>query len=411
MHAIGLNVFGIARDGMPSEKELIDERKKKVEQLRAKGVNPYPYRFEVTHTARDVQGKYASLKSEEKTKDKVRVAGRVIALRRMGKVTFMHVQDGSGKVQLYVSKEDFKEYDLLKLADRGDFVGAAGKIFKTKTGEVTVHVSALEILAKGLRPLPEKWHGLKDPELRYRRRYLDLTVNPDIKAVFVQRTRIIDAIRAVLNARGFLEVETPILSPMYGGANARPFKSHLNALDMTVYMRISNELYLKRLIMGGFDRVYEFSKDFRNEGIDRSHNPEFTQIEIYEAYRDLYDMMDLVEDLFMESLKAVGKKSAISWGEHKIKMKKPFARLTMKDALKKYAHVDVDSLSDAQLRTLAKKHHVEAPEDARGWYIQGLFEELVESHLIDPVFITEHPKETTPLAKVSREDPELVERF
>lgn len=409
--AIVLNESHSNSKCMPSEQELMDERRKKLAILREKGINPYPYRFDRTHQSQELQEKYANLQNEEKSDDTASVAGRIIALRRMGKITFMHLQDGAGKIQIYVSKADFEDYPRLKQLDRGDFIGVTGSIFKTRTGELTINTTSLTILAKSLRPLPEKFHGLKDPELRYRRRYLDMTVNPHIKDVFVKRTQIMDAFRKTLNARKFLEVETPILSPMYGGANARPFQSHLNALDMNVYMRISNELYLKRLIMGGFEKVYEFSKDFRNEGIDRTHNPEFTQIEIYEAYEDLYHMMEMVEELITKSIAAIGKESPLKWGEHTIDMSTPFQRLTMKDAIKKYASIDVNSLSDDELLTIAKKHRVQVESQSRGWLIFGLFEELVEKHLIDPVFITEHPVETTPLAKASRADKDLVERF
>ncbi|MBW3002770.1 lysine--tRNA ligase [Candidatus Woesearchaeota archaeon] len=400
---------------MPTEKELIKERLKKLEEIRKLGINPYPYNYEQKDFAADINSKYAKLKKEEHTKDKVQVAGRLMALRRMGKATFAHVADKTGKVQVYFQVDNMgkDEYKFLKLLDIGDWIGVEGTIFKTKTGEVTIEAKKAELLTKTIRPLPEKWHGLQDKEIRYRKRYLDLIMNPEVRDVFVKRTLIIDTIRNALNKKGFLEVDTPILQPIYGGAAARPFKSHLNELDMPVYLRISNELYLKRLLVGGFGKVYEFSKDFRNEGIDRTHNPEFLQIEIYQAYADFNDMKELVQDLYVAAAKAIHGKTKFKFGEQEIDVKKPWQEYTMVEALKKFGEVDVADMSDEDILDLADSYNVEMPQRTRGWAIQGLFEELVEEKLIQPTLITHHPVETTPLCKHDRKSPEshFIERF
>jgi lysyl-tRNA synthetase class 2 len=401
---------------MPTEKELIKERLKKLEELRKKGINPYPYNYDYTHHAKELHSKYdKKLGKEEKTKDKTKVAGRVMGLRRMGKATFIGLVDKTGKIQLYLSQNTLgkEKYDILKLIDVGDWLGAEGTLFKTKTGELTVDVKDFEILAKSIRPLPEKWHGLKDKEIRYRKRYLDLIMNPEVKEVFINRTKIIDTIRTELNKKEFIEVDTPVLQPIYGGAAARPFKSHLHELDMPVYLRISDELYLKRLLVGGFEKVYEFSKDFRNEGIDRTHNPEFLQIEIYQAYADFDDMKELVQDLYVAAAKAIHGTTKFKFGEHTIDVKKPWQEYTMVQALKKFGEVDVENMSDEDLLDLADSYNIEMPKRTRGWAINGLFEELVEDKLIQPTLITHHPVETTPLCKHCRHHPEshFIERF
>jgi len=400
---------------MPTEKELINERLRKLEEIRKLGVNPYPYKYEYTAQANELNSKYEKLKNEEHTEDTVKVAGRVMALRRMGKATFAHLLDNTGKIQLYLQIDNMgkDEYKFLKLVDIGDWLGAEGKIFKTKTGAVTVEVKKMELLSKSIRPLPEKWHGLKDKEIRYRKRYLDLVMNPEVKQVFINRTKVIDTIRDVLNRKGFLEVDTPVLQPIYGGAAARPFKSHLNELDMPVYLRISDELYLKRLIVGGFEKVYEFSKDFRNEGIDKTHNPEFMQIEIYQAYADFTDMKELVQDLYVAAAKAIHGSTKFKFGEHEIDVKKPWQEYTMVEALKKFGDVDAEGMNEEDLLNLADSHGIEMTQRTRGWAINGLFEELVEDKLIQPTLITHHPVETTPLCKHCRHHPEahFIERF
>ena len=396
---------------MPTEEELIGERKRKLEEFRKKGINPYPYKYSPTHTAKQVLEKYGGLQIEH-TKDKAVVAGRIVGMRRMGKATFIHIRDNTDKLQLYF-KEDVlgKDYELLKLYDVGDWIGIEGLVFKTKTGEVTLNVQKSTMLCKSIRPFPEKWHGLKDVETRYRKRYLDLIMNPEVREVFRKRTKIIDTVREVLNKRDFLEVETPVLQTVYGGAAAKPFKTHLNALNMDVYMRISDELFLKKLMVGGFDRVYEFSKDFRNEDIDRIHNPEFTLLEMYQAYADFRDMMELTEDLYVAAAKVIHGNTKFNYQGHEIDVKKPWKTYTMLDAIKEIGRVDTEGLDEKGLFERVPRKQLLPPKPSRGQLIQALFEQLVEEKLIQPTFIIHHPKETTPLAKVCRDHPDFVERF
>jgi lysyl-tRNA synthetase class 2 len=401
---------------MPTEEELIAERKRKREELLKLGINPYPYNYSPTHKSNDLLEKYKGLKPEQRTQDSVKVAGRIVGLRRMGKATFMHLLDQNGKVQIYFKFDDIpKIYEQLKLTDLGDWIGIEGTVFKTKTGEITVWANNFEILCKALRPIPEKWHGLTDIEQRYRKRYVDLFVNPDVRKVFVQRTKIIDSIRDELNKRKFLEVETPILQPIYGGAAAKPFKSHLNSLKMEVFMRISNELYLKRLIVGGFERVYEFSKDFRNEDIDRTHNPEFTNLEFYQAYADFIDMKELVMDLYISAARALHGTTKFEYQGNVIDVKKPWQTYTMVEALKKFAGIDSEKLTMQDMSKLCQQHRLEvAANPTKGQLIQALFEELVEDKLVQPTFITHHPIESTPLCKPCREHhlkEHYIERF
>ncbi len=397
---------------MPTEKELIDERIKKMQEFRKLGINPYPYSYAPTHTARQILEKYKEIPIEQ-SKDKVCVAGRIASIRRMGKITFCHIRDHTDKIQLFLKEETLgKDYDNLKLWDIGDWVGTEGAVFKTKTGEVSVLVSKPAMLCKAIRPFPEKWHGLKDVEIRYRQRYLDLIMNPEVREVFRKRTKIIDTIRSLLNSRDFIEVETPVLQPIYGGAAAKPFKTHLNSLDMDVFMRISNELYLKKLIVGGMNRVYEFSKDFRNEDIDRTHNPEFTQIEIYQSYADFKDMMELTEDLYVAAAMAVHGSTKFQYQGNEIDVKKPWKVYTMIGAIKELGGLDVEALDDKSLLAKVPRKELLPPKPTRGIIIQALFEQLCEEKLIQPTFITHHPIETTPLCKPCRDGHKgLVERF
>jgi len=396
---------------MPTEGELIAERRKKLEEFRARGINPYPYKYSPTHTAQQILDKYGALQIEH-TKDKAVVAGRIVGLRRMGKATFCHVRDHTTKLQLYL-KEDVlgKDYAFLKLWDVGDWIGAEGCVFKTKTGEVTLDVHKATMLCKSVRPFPEKWHGLKDVETRYRKRYLDLIMNPETRDVFRKRAKIIETIRAELAKRGFMEVETRTLQTIYGGAAAKPFKTHLNALNTDVYMRIATELDLKRLIVGGFDRVYEIGKNFRNEDIDRSHNPEFTAIEMYQAYADFRDMMELTEDLYVAAAMAIHGSTTFTYQGREIDVKKPWKSYTMNNAIKELGGVDVDALDDKGLLARVPRKDLLPPKLTRGGLIQALFEQLVEEKLVQPTFITHHPLETTPLCKPCRDHPHLVERF
>ncbi|MBW2966067.1 lysine--tRNA ligase [Candidatus Woesearchaeota archaeon] len=396
-----------------TEEQLIQERKRKLEELKQLGINPYPYSFDQRNHAAEINEKYKKLKKEEKTKDKAKVAGRIMQLRRMGRASFVHLQDASGKLQLYFREDDVgkKEYKLLKKIDIGDIIGVEGTVFKTKTGEVTVYVKRFEILTKSLKPLPEKFHGLRDEEIRYRQRYIDLIMNPEVKEVFLKRAKIYQAIREFLNEKGFVEVQTPILQTQYGGAAARPFLTKINAWDMKMYLRIAYELHLKRLIVGGFERIYDLSSCFRNEGVDRTHNPEFAMMEIQWAYADYNDAMKLTEELWEYVAKKVLGKTVIEYNGKKIDVKAPWKKLTVKQALKRFADIDADKLSDEQLFKLIEKNRIEHKgKPNRGEMIALLFEELCEAKIIQPIHIIDHPKETCPLAKPHRKDPELIER-
>lgn len=397
---------------MPTEEELIAERQKKREELFKLGVNPYPYSYNPTHKSKELQKKYESLAPESQTQDSVRVAGRIVALRRMGKATFLQLLDGDGKIQCYFKFDDLPQiYDQIKLMDMGDWLGVEGTMFKTKTGEVTVWGKKFELLCKSLRPLPEKWHGLQDIEIRYRKRYLDLIANPQVRETFVQRTKIIDAVRQELNKRNFLEVDTPIIHSIYGGAAAKPFKTHLNSLKMDCYLRIATELHLKRLLVGGFERVYEIGRLFRNEDIDRTHNPEFTSVEAYQAYGDFNTMRELIEDIYVAAAKAIHGSTKFEYQGHQIDVKKPWASYTMVEAIKKFAGIDCEKVSADDLKKLCVQHKIEVQENmTKGNLIQALFEDLVEEKLIQPTFITHHPLESTPLCKQCRE-PHLNEHF
>ncbi len=394
--------------------EYFQQRKKKLDELREKGIEPYPHSYDWKHTAVEILEKHKNLNKEQKDTKTVSIAGRIMTFRPMGKAGFAHLQDQTGRLQIYVREDVIGKdnYFIFQKLDLGDIIGVKGHVFRTKLGEITVWTEELILLSKSLRPLPEKWHGLKDMELRYRYRYLDLIANPEVKKIFEVRSKIIDAVREFLKSKGFLEVDTPVLQPLYGGANARPFKTFLHDLKMDLYMRISDELYLKRLIIGGFDKVFEIGKDFRNESIDRSHNPEFTMMECYRAYADYNDMMELTEDLFVFAAKKVLGTTSLTYQGQKIDFKKPWKRLTMKDAIKQYGKVEVDKLTDEELQEVLRNYNVEYEGDFnRGVAIQLLFEELVEDKLIQPIFITDHPKESTPLCKLKRGSKELIERF
>lgn len=401
---------------MPTEEELIQERLRKLSAVEKLGVSAYPHVFRPKNKAKELQTSYAQVRTEQRTTNTVVIAGRLVGLRRMGKAGFAHVRDETGRMQVYFQIDILgeKQYSFLKLLDVGDFVGVEGTVFKTKTGELTVEARKVDLLAKSLRPLPEKWHGLKDVEARYRKRYLDLVMNPEVADVFRKRTMIVDSIREFLNGKSFLEVDTPVLQPMYGGANAKPFKTHLNALKMDVFLRVCPELYLKRLIVGGFEKVYEFAKNFRNEDIDRSHNPEFTGLEVYQAYADFNDMKELVEDVYVNAAKKIVGSTKFEYQGKEIDLKKPWQSYTMVDAVRKFADIDVKKMSDKELFDLRITYNLEIEGDiTRGKIIQALFEDLVEAKLVQPTFITHHPKESTPLCKECRE-PEhtgFVERF
>jgi len=398
---------------MNTEDQLVQQRIEKLNQIKSMGINPYPYNFNQKNHASEILNKFKKLKKHEITKEKVFIAGRIMTIRLMGKASFLHIQDETGKIQVYLRQDDIGEnsYTLFRKFDMGDIIGIEGIVFSTKAGEISVWAKKIELLCKSIRPLPEKWHGLKDTEIRYRKRYLDLISNPEVKQVFIKRAKVINFIREFLNKNGYIEVETPVIQPIYGGAAAKPFKSYINDLKMDVFLRVSDELYLKRLIVGGFEKVYEISKDFRNESVDTTHNPEFTMLEFYQAYADYNEMMNFVEDIIIGSSKQVNGTSKINFKNHEIEIKKPFERITMKDAIKKYAKIDIDKLDDKELKEKLEEHKIKYGEFSRGNAMQLLFEELVEDKLIQPTFITDHPIETTPLCKPTKTNSELIERF
>jgi len=392
---------------------MIEERKKKLEEIKKAGIEPYPFTFDVTGNAKGILERFTKLGKEEQTKESFSIAGRIMQKRGMGKASFMHLQDETGRIQLFCKKDDLKDYDLLKLLDLGDIIGVTGTVFRTKMGEISLYVTQLVILTKTLAQLPEKYHGLKDVELRYRNRHVDLIMNPEVKETFKKRTSIIKTVRKVLDEKNFLEVETPVLQPIYGGAAARPFKTFLHELKMDVFLRISDELYLKRLIVGGFNRVYEISKDFRNESIDRSHNPEFTMLEAYQAYTDLYGMMDLCEEIFEKACIAVNGTTEVEYQGKKLSFKRPWKRVKMVDAIKEATGKDVLAMNQDELSNYIDQEKIPFDKDrTKGTLIQAIFEAKCEEQLVQPTFIYDHPVETTPLAKNSRTTkPGFVERF
>ena len=386
-------------------------RREKLMALKNQGKDPYKITtYDVTNHAADVVDGF-----EEYEGKTVRLAGRIMARRDMGKASFLDLRDASGRIQIYVKINLIGEeaYEEMKKWDIGDIIGVEGEVFRTRRGEISLKAAAMQLLTKSLLPLPEKFHGLKDTDMRYRQRYLDLIVNPEVKDTFVKRTLILRAIRNYLDGQGFLEVETPTLQTLAGGAAAKPFITHHNALDLTMYLRISLELYLKRLIVGGFDKVYEMGRVFRNEGIDVRHNPEFTLLELYQAYTDFHGMMDLVENLIREVAGQVLGTTTIHYQGVEIDFSKPFERLSMVEAVKKYAQIDFSKIKTLeQARALAKEHHIEFEErHKKGDILNLFFEEYCEDKLVQPTFITGHPLEISPLAKKQPGNEEYTERF
>ncbi len=392
--------------------EQMQFRINKMNQLAEKGLEPFGRKFDWTHHAQDVADDFEELSEKETV---VRLAGRAMAIRGHGKTAFLDLLDKTGRIQLYVRKDALGEdnYSIIKMMDIGDIIGVTGTVFRTHMGELSIKATSLEILSKALRPLPEKWHGLKDIETRYRQRYVDLIVNPDVRKTFLQRSHIIKSIREILDGKDFLEVETPIMHAIAGGATARPFITYHNALDMELYMRVAPELYLKRLIVGGFERVYELGRVFRNEGIDIKHNPEFTMVEVYQAYADYNDLMDLTETIISQTAQKVLGTMKITYGGQEIDLTPPWNRLSMIEAVAKYTGEDFTGVTDIEeARKMAERINVPFEKTfGVGKIINACFDEHVEDKLIQPTFITGHPKEISPLAKSSAADPEITDRF
>ncbi|MDP4174720.1 MAG: lysine--tRNA ligase [Bacteroidota bacterium] len=399
---------------------LIKRRLEELEELKKKNIETFEYSFDVDSYSRDIKESY-----QEETPKNVRAAGRIMAIRRMGKASFAHIQDKQGRIQIYLKKDDVGEsYDAFKLMDIGDIIGVEGYVFKTKTGEISIHAKSLKLLTKSVRPIPIAkevidesgnkviFDQFADKELRYRQRYVDLIVNPEIKDVFIKRSKIISSMRSFLDAQGYLEVETPILQPMYGGASAKPFVTHHNALNIPLYMRIADELYLKRLVVGGFDGVYEISKDFRNEGMDKTHNPEFTMIELYVAYKDYEWMMSFVEQMVAHICTKVFGSTEFEIEGKKINFNPPWDRVSMIEEIQKATGLDVLNASYDEVKDCLRKHGIEPkPGESKGKLIDELFEVTVQPKLIQPTFLIDYPVEMSPLAKKHRNKPGLVERF
>jgi len=395
-----------------NENELLEIRKGKLKELVDMGVDPYPLKYNVTHKSDEIKENFEKF---EKEKTKVRLAGRLILLRMHGKAGFAHIKDDRGKIQIYI-RLDFigqEKFDLFKKIDIGDIIGIEGEVFKTHTGEITVKVDDFTLLSKSIRPLPEKWHGLQDIEMRYRQRYVDLIINDEVRENFKIRSKAISLIRNFLTDKGFIEVETPMMQPVYGGAYARPFITHHNTLDMGLYLRIAPELYLKRLIIGGFEKVFELNRNFRNEGISTRHNPEFTMLELYQAYADYNVMMELCEDIVNHTVENIKGKLEIEYQGTKLNFNKPWKRIKLIDAIKEFTGIDFNKIKDiTEARKEASKVGVELEDNLTFWEIaKEVFESKVEEQLIQPTFIIDYPKEISPLAKQKKENPEFVERF
>ena len=396
--------------------QIIEFRKEKLNKLKELGINPYPHKFSPTHKSIEILDGFNNLENKI-----VCIAGRIMALRKMGKASFIHVMDDKGRIQVFIKKDNVGEniYDAFKLMDIGDFIGISGVVFKTKVGEISISAEKFDVLSKSIRPLPivkekegEVYDAFTDKELRYRNRHLDLIVNAETRSTFIKRTQIINEIKATLNAKQFLEVETPVLQPIYGGANARPFTTHHNALDQKLFLRIADELYLKRLIIGGFEKVYEMSKDFRNEGMDKNHNPEFTMLEFYWAYADYEDCMELVEEIIRNAAKCIGDLK-INWGKLKIDLSKKFEKKSFYALLEKATGVDLEKMDKSEMLTVCKDNNIDIEDNCNvGQMLDGLMSTLVEPNLIAPTFVIDYPKSISPLAKLKRDGSDnIVERF
>ncbi len=395
--------------------ELVKVRQEKLQRLRERGIDPYPYRFERTHLAAEIKGRFGKLPPASRSGEEARVAGRIFSIRRMGRITFADLRDASGRIQLFLSRPVLGDeaYELFRELDLGDIIGAWGEVITTKTGELSLEVRGFEILAKALRPLPEKWHGLRDPEKRYRYRELDLLTNEKAHRVILDRSRIIRTMRGFLEERGFIEVETPILQPIPGGAAARPFVTHHNALDRDLYLRIAPELYLKRLLVAGYEKVYELGKNFRNEGISTQHNPEFTALEAYEAYADYHDAMELAEEMLCRCVEDLHGKLRIEYQGKEVDLSRPWRKVTLYELISDEFGLDPEAPLPELLSEMGRRG-IEYPEHLargpKGKVLEHLLE-LLEERLIGPTFVMDYPLDISPLAKRKRGNPELVERF
>ena len=392
---------------------LMQARLEKLRRLREEGINPYPPRFSPSHSIGEVIAGFSSLVTEEHSGEQVMIAGRLIALRRMGRAAFLDLRDGSGRIQVHASLDGLGElgYRALCESDIGDFLGVSGEVFRTKRGELTVEIAEWTLLSKSLRPLPEKWHGLKDVELRYRHRSLDLIANEMVRDTFARRSRMVSGMRRYLDEHGFLEVETPMMQPLAGGATARPFVTHHNALDVDLYLRIAPELYLKRLVIGGMERVYELAKNFRNEGVSTSHNPEFTTLEIYQAYTDYEGMMSLAEELIGRGAREAADSLQVSYQGKTIDFSSPWRRVGLVQAVEEATGIEIAGRSLPEINSQAKEKGIPLPPLSRGKLIEHLFEEFVEATLIQPTIVKDYPIEISPLAKRKPDVEGIVERF
>lgn len=397
--------------------KTVDKQKlKKLQDVKELGIDPYPYNFKQTIHAKELLEKYKDMVEEEHNEEEIHsVAGRLMLRRKMGKAAFYDIYDESGKIQIYLQKPELTELEnnLLSCLDIGDFIGVTGFVFKTKTGEISIHCKNITLLSKSIAPMPEKFHGLTDIELRYRQRFIDMAMNPEVREVFKKRNFIINEIRNYLNQKGFIEIETPVLQPIYGGANARPFTTHHNDLDMELFLRISPELYLKKLIAGGFEKVFDIAKNFRNEGCDATHNPEFTMVEWYEAYTDYNYQMDQVEDMITNIVKKINNgNTKLTIRGFEIDFKGPWKKLSIYDGLRKYAKIEPETITKEEVINELKKYKNDIEEKKeKGELLAELFEETCEKYLIQPTFIIDHPVEISPLTKIHRNKNGVVERF
>lgn len=402
---------------MKEMSELLKLRREKLDEFAKEGINPFPNDFKVIHTSQEIRERFSKMEANdlEKVEEEFSLAGRIVAIRNFGKAAFFHIQDRKGKIQAYIQKDVVgnNSFNLFKRLDIGDFIGMRGEVFLTRTQELTIKVSEIKLLTKSLRPLPEKWHGLSNIEIRYRQRYLDLLVNPEVKEIFYRRNKIIQMIRTFLQDREFMEVETPMMQSIPGGAAALPFKTHHNTFNLDLYLRISPELYLKRLLVGGFERVFEINRNFRNEGISTQHNPEFTMLEFYQAYATYEDLMDLTEEMISHIAKQLLGSLKIPYLDKEIDFTPPWQRLSMKQAIINYGKLEPQTLEKRDLAFKKAQSIGLSPssQDSLGEIVNDLFEEMAQPHLIRPTFITNYPTETSPLARRSDTNPEEVDRF